>query len=129
VHLPTKEFDTLQMLVENNGKVLSKDEMMSRIWKDTFVEESNLTQYISRLRRVLDVDGKLYIKKVPKRGYRFQADVTISNGDLIVERQLRVTLGGNERRDLGDIRSVAVLPSRSLSSPEDEFFGLVRVFG
>ena len=124
VHLPTKEFETLQMLVENNGKVLSKDEMMSRIWKDTFVEESNLTQYISRLRRVLDVDGKLYIKTVPKRGYRFQADVTISNGDLIVERQLRVTLGGNERRDLGDIRSVAVLPFRSLSSPEDEFFGL-----
>jgi DNA-binding winged helix-turn-helix (wHTH) protein/tetratricopeptide (TPR) repeat protein len=124
VHLPTKEFETLQMLVENNGKVLSKDEMMSRIWKDTFVEESNLTQYISRLRKVLDADGNRFIKTVSKRGYRFQADVRISNGDLIVERQLRVTLGGNETRELGDIRSVAVLPFRSLSSTEDEFLGL-----
>src|SRR4029079_9553558 len=83
VHLPMKEFETLQMLVENNGKVLSKDEMMSAIWKDTFVEESNLAQYVSRLRKILNVDGNQYIKTISKRGYRFFADVQTSNVDLI----------------------------------------------
>ena len=125
VHLPTKEFETLQMLVENNGKILSKDEMMSAIWKDTFVEESNLAQYVSRLRKILNVDGNQYIKTISKRGYRFSAEVKITDGDLFIERHLRVKVGGNETRSLGEINSVAVLPFQSLGSPAgDEFFGL-----
>lgn len=125
VHLPTKEFETLLMLVENNGKVLSKDEMMSAIWKDTFVEESNLAQYVSRLRKILNIDGNQYIKTISKRGYRFSADVKVSDGDLVIERHLRVKVGGNETRTLGEINSVAVLPFQSLAAPtEDEFFGL-----
>ena len=125
VHLPAKEFETLQMLVENNGKVLTKEEMMSAIWKDTFVEESNLSQYVSRLRKVLNVDGNQYIKTIPKRGYRFSADIETSDGDLIIERHLRVKVGGNETRSLSEVSSVAVLPFQSLGSPSDnEFFGL-----
>jgi len=125
IHLPTKEFETLQMFVENNGKVLSKDEMMSAIWKDTFVEESNLAQYVSRLRKVLNVNGNQYIRTISKRGYRFSADVKTSNGDLIIERHLRVQVGANGTRSLGEIKSVAVLPFRSLTSAtDDEFFGL-----
>jgi Tol biopolymer transport system component/TolB-like protein/DNA-binding winged helix-turn-helix (wHTH) protein/Tfp pilus assembly protein PilF len=125
VHLPTKEFETLQMLVENNGKILSKDEMMSAIWKETFVEESNLAQYVSRLRKILNVDGNQYIKTISKRGYRFSAEVKVSDGDLIIERHLRVKVGGNGTRTLSEINSVAVLPFQSLGSPaEDEFFGL-----
>jgi Tol biopolymer transport system component/TolB-like protein len=125
IHLPTKEFETLQMLVENNGKILSKDEMMSAIWKDTFVEESNLAQYVSRLRKILNADGNQYIKTISKRGYRFSADVTTSDGDLVIERHMRVKVGGNETRSLGEINSVAVLPFQSLASQaDDEFFGL-----
>src|SRR5689334_19477144 len=96
VHLPTKEFETLRMLVENNGRVLSKDEMMSAIWQDTFVEESNLAQYVSRLRKILNVDGQQYIKTISKRGYRFSADVVASEADVVIERSLRVTVGGKE---------------------------------
>lgn len=125
VHLPAKEFETLRMLVENNGKVLSKDEMMSAIWKDTFVEESNLAQYISRLRKILNVDGDQYIKTISKRGYRFSADVRVSEADVIVQRHLRVKVGAPEERRLDEIKSVAVLPFQPLSSAEDdEFFGL-----
>ena len=125
VHLPTKEFETLQMLVENNGKILTKDEMMAAIWKDTFVEESNLAQYISRLRKILNVDGDQYIKTISKRGYRFSADVQTSEGDLVIERHLRVRVGGSEPRRLGEISSVAVLPFQSLASPDEtDFFGL-----
>ncbi|HUR98832.1 MAG TPA: winged helix-turn-helix domain-containing protein, partial [Pyrinomonadaceae bacterium] len=42
MHLPAKEFETLLLLVENNGKALSKDQMMSSVWQDAFVEEGNL---------------------------------------------------------------------------------------
>jgi Tol biopolymer transport system component/DNA-binding winged helix-turn-helix (wHTH) protein/tetratricopeptide (TPR) repeat protein len=125
VHLPTKEFETLHMLVENNGKVLTKDEMMAAIWKDTIVEESNLAQYISRLRKILNVDGQQYIKTISKRGYRFSADVKTSDNDVIIERHLRVKVGGKETRRLGEISSVAVLPFQSLSAAtDDEFLGL-----
>jgi Tol biopolymer transport system component/TolB-like protein/DNA-binding winged helix-turn-helix (wHTH) protein len=125
VHLPAKEFETLQMLVENNGRVLSKDEMLATIWKDTFVEESNLTQYVSRLRKTLNVDGNQYIKTISKRGYRFSADVKVSDGDLIIERNLRVKVGGEPKPGLGEINSVAVLPFLPLTDPDDEeFFGL-----
>ncbi|HKE03605.1 MAG TPA: winged helix-turn-helix domain-containing protein [Blastocatellia bacterium] len=75
--LPPKVFDTLVVLVENSGRVVSKDELMESLWPDTFVEESNLTQNISQLRRALG-DGAAeaqYIETIPKRGYRFVANV------------------------------------------------------
>src|SRR5262245_7858665 len=75
--LPPKVFDTLLVLVENSGRVVSKDELMQSLWPNTFVEESNLTQNISQLRRALG-DGAAeaqYIETIPKRGYRFVASV------------------------------------------------------
>src|SRR5262245_36228096 len=75
--LPPKVFDTLLVMVENRGRVVSKDELMQSLWPDTFVEESNLTQNISQLRRALGdgTDGVKYIETIPKRGYRFVANV------------------------------------------------------
>jgi pimeloyl-ACP methyl ester carboxylesterase/DNA-binding winged helix-turn-helix (wHTH) protein len=75
--LTPKAFDTLMFLVENNGHVLGKHELMEQVWPDSFVEENNLAQNISILRKVLGTgpDGKHYIQTVPKRGYRFVADV------------------------------------------------------
>ncbi|HKX84315.1 MAG TPA: winged helix-turn-helix domain-containing protein, partial [Pyrinomonadaceae bacterium] len=129
VRLRVKEFEILQLLVLNNGKVLSKDEMMSAIWKDTFVEESNLAQYISRLRKVLNVEGNQYITTHPKRGYRFLADLQTGSNTQIVERSIRVRLnedvGSTEPRTLKDIGRLAVLPFQALGSRNDEeFLGL-----
>jgi Tol biopolymer transport system component/DNA-binding winged helix-turn-helix (wHTH) protein len=75
--LPPKVFDTLLVLVENCGRVVSKDELMQSLWPDTFVEESNLTQNISQLRRAMGdgAAGAQYIETIPKRGYRFVAGV------------------------------------------------------
>ncbi|HEV7374515.1 MAG TPA: alpha/beta fold hydrolase [Pyrinomonadaceae bacterium] len=77
VSLTPKAFDTLLVLVENSGHMLSKDELMEKVWPDSFVEENNLAQNISALRKALDEEdsGQKYIKTVPKRGYRFVADV------------------------------------------------------
>src|SRR5829696_3730733 len=127
IHLPAKEFEILLMLVESNGRVLTKDEMMSTIWGDTFVEESNLSQYISRLRKVLNGDGTQYIKTISKRGYRFAAEVSEDPGEITIERRMRVEVTGEtSRADRVDgVRSVAVLPFLPLASGQDgEFFGV-----
>ena len=78
VQLTPKVFDLLLYFVKNCGKVLTKDELMAAVWPDTIVEESNLTQNISILRRALgDVRGdNAYIVTVPGIGYKFVADVT-----------------------------------------------------
>src|SRR5437870_2661437 len=68
VPLSPKVFETLLVLVENSGRILGKDELMRALWPDTFVEESNLTQNISQIRRALGGD---YIETIPRRGYRF----------------------------------------------------------
>ncbi|MFT3742929.1 MAG: alpha/beta fold hydrolase [Pyrinomonadaceae bacterium] len=76
VTLPPKIFDTLLMLVQNAGHVLSKEKMLAEIWEDSFVEENNLAQNISHLRRVLGETQQVkFIETVPKFGYRFVATV------------------------------------------------------
>ncbi|HEY3039995.1 MAG TPA: winged helix-turn-helix domain-containing protein [Pyrinomonadaceae bacterium] len=78
VPLAPKAFEMLVLLVENNGHLVKKEELMQRVWPDTFVEEANLTNNISLLRKVLQGEGgENYIKTVPRRGYRFVADVRI----------------------------------------------------
>lgn len=83
VPLTPKVFDLLLVLVENTGHVLEKSSLMEHLWPDSFVEESSLTQNISLLRRALaDGDGS-YIETIPKRGYRFVAEVKeINAADL-----------------------------------------------
>ncbi|HWC77676.1 MAG TPA: alpha/beta fold hydrolase, partial [Blastocatellia bacterium] len=76
VPLTPKSFDMLLVLVEHSGHVLDKDELMSRVWPDTFVEEANIAVNISRLRKAL---GPRIIETVPRRGYRFTAGVTLSS--------------------------------------------------
>ena len=88
ITLPPKVFDTLVMFAANPGKVLSKERMMAEIWEDAFVEENNLAQNISQLRRVL---GSEMIETVPKFGYRFVADV--GRSDVIVEEMIGTTTG------------------------------------
>lgn len=77
VSLTPKVFDLLLYLVQNSGKVIEKDELMSAIWADTIVEENNLSQNISILRRVLgEKRGEhQFIATIPGRGYKFVAEV------------------------------------------------------
>ena len=78
IALTPKTYDTLQVFVESGGRFLSKEELMSALWPDSFVEESNLTQQISMIRKALGEsrgEGR-YIVTIPGRGYRFAAEVT-----------------------------------------------------
>lgn len=76
VPLTPKAFETLMALVENGGHVIDKDELIKKIWPNTFVEEVNLAKNISSLRKILGVEqSEQYIETIPKRGYRFVARV------------------------------------------------------
>ena len=70
VPLTPKAFETLLVLVENSGRVVKKDDLMKRVWPDAFVEEANLAQNVSAIRRVLDTNGDQHIETVSKLGYR-----------------------------------------------------------
>src|SRR5215212_7850162 len=88
ISLAPKVFDTLLLLVENAGRVLNKERMLKEIWEDSFVEENNLAQNISYLRRVLgETKDKKFIETVPKFGYRFISPVhLIENETVTFER-------------------------------------------
>ncbi len=77
IPLMPKAFDTLLYLVQNSGKVIEKDELMREIWADTIVEENNLNQNISILRKVLGEKrgDHRFIATIPGHGYKFVADV------------------------------------------------------
>ena len=77
VQLTPKCFDLLVVLVENSGHLIGKDELLKRLWPDSFVEEANLSVNMSALRRALDEgpNEHQYVETVPRRGYRFVAGV------------------------------------------------------
>ena len=97
IPLPPKVFDLLVILVNNQGKIVDKDELMSQLWPDSFVEENNLAVNISLLRKSLadGADGQKYIETIPKRGYRFIAPVTRPQSlppNLILEREFTTSV-------------------------------------
>src|SRR5436190_13794916 len=83
VPLTRRVFETLLYLVEHHDTVLDKERLMEAVWPDSIVEENNLSQHISTLRRVFgETPGSHhYIVTVPGRGYRFVADVKMRNGE------------------------------------------------
>src|SRR5579864_7063508 len=76
VHLAPKVIQTLAILTEHAGELVTKSDLMARLWPDGFVEDGNLTQNMYVLRRTLQTHGLEHaIENVPRRGYRFMAPV------------------------------------------------------
>lgn len=77
VSLKPKSFDLLVVLVENKGRLIEKEELMKRVWPESFVEEANLSVNVSALRRALGEgpEDHQYVETVPRHGYRFVAEV------------------------------------------------------
>ncbi|MCU1265876.1 MAG: cadC 15 [Acidobacteria bacterium] len=114
IPLSPKAFETLVFLVQHRGEVGRKDDIMSSIWPDTFVEESNLAQNIFLLRKALGEDKHehRYIVTIPGVGYRFVAPVR----ELAGADQAPV-------RDTGQgVSSIAVLPFKSIAAQESDAF-------
>lgn len=79
ISLTPKAFELLVLMVRSQGRALSKRELMSKLWPDTFVEEANLTFQVATVRRALGEAGAEWIETVPKHGYRFTAPVSEVN--------------------------------------------------
>lgn len=111
VDLTPKVFDVLFELVQSGGRVVEKKELMDKIWPDSFVEEANLTQHVSILRKKLGQGAEQrYILTVPGRGYRFVAQTQSWDDDAIVtvrERvRSRISIGKSDEPIEGEIASV-----------------------
>ena len=114
--LAPKVFETLLYLIQHRGRVNKKDEIMSSVWPDTFVEESNLAQNIFLLRRALgeEKNEHRYIVTIPGVGYRFVAPV----------REIDEPHARREEAADGPVSSIAVLPFKSLVvETEDKYLG------
>jgi Tol biopolymer transport system component/DNA-binding winged helix-turn-helix (wHTH) protein len=83
VNISSKNFELLYYLVQNEGRILSHDELLDAVWEGTFVEQSNLKKGISALRHILGEtpDSSLYIKTIPRKGYSFVASVRAISTD------------------------------------------------
>jgi Tol biopolymer transport system component/DNA-binding winged helix-turn-helix (wHTH) protein len=112
VSLNAKAFDLLVALVENGGRILSKDELMDLIWRDQFVEEANLAVQISTLRKALGEhkDEHRFIVTVSGQGYRFVAPLNSPEG-FIVERdtvsQIVIEQETDEKKELPQLTTGA----------------------
>jgi Tol biopolymer transport system component/DNA-binding winged helix-turn-helix (wHTH) protein len=74
VSLTPRAFDTLCLLVSHRGQLVTKEQLIHEVWRDASVEDNNLTQQVSALRRIFEVTGDVRIETVPKRGYRLVSD-------------------------------------------------------
>lgn len=70
-----KSFDLLLLLLENRQRVVPKEELIALLWPGQFIEDSSLTQVVYELRKALGNDGTTYVETIPKRGYRFAAEI------------------------------------------------------
>ena len=146
VPLTLRALDLLQVLVENRGRLLEKEELLRRVWPDAAVEENNLTVTISALRKALDEGpaDRRYLETVPRLGYRFVGELRdpalprepaagprdrrtrlVVAGALLVASVAAAAAVWLWRRPplAAPVRSVAVLPFRSLTN-DGEYLGL-----
>ena len=102
VPLTPRVFETLLYMVEHHDTVLDKEQLMEAVWPDSIVEENNLSQNISTLRRIFgETPGShTYIVTVPGRGYRFVAEVReqTANGSATVQPEHEITPTSAENR-------------------------------
>src|SRR5579859_117438 len=79
IPLTPKAFDVLLFLVQNPNRLITKEELLQAVWRDTFVEDGNLTQYISHLRKALgdNAEDTRLIVTIARKGYQFTAEVDV----------------------------------------------------
>ena len=153
VPLASKAIETLLVLIRHRGETLSKQELMDAVWLDTAVEENNLTQQISTLRKAFGErpDDHKYIVTIPGRGYSFVAQVASSNvrvqpiagaslwqnrfavrtaalAAVVFVLALAVAFSFNLKRSFihQAPQSIAVLPFRSADGSDDELSAGMR---
>src|SRR5712692_1813485 len=111
VPLTPKAFDVLLFLAQNPNRLVTKEELLQAVWGDTFVEEGNLTQYISHLRKALgdNSEDTRLIVTIARKGYQITADVTVAEA-ADTEKQAAVQVPPPES-SLADIQPALESPA------------------
>ena len=111
IPLAGKAFETLRVLVERHGTLVSKRDLMNAVWPETTVEENNLDRNISTLRKALGekATGRQYIETVPRVGYRFVARLSAEPAENV-----------SDSLATQDISAIAVLPFADMSPARDQ---------
>src|ERR1044071_2452077 len=114
--LTPRAFDVLLYLIEHRGRVVEKQEIFEHVWKETFVTDNALSRSIKEIRQTIGDDSKQakYIETMHKRGYRFIAEVEVSNGNKITDEE--IAKGGAEESNGNGNGSKALTP-RLLTTP------------
>ena len=102
VSLTPKAFDVLLFLVQNPNRLVTKEELLQAVWGDTFVEEGNLTQYISHLRKALgdNSEDTRLIVTIARKGYQFTGNVTVTEAADIARKPAVYVPAPRARRHL-----------------------------
>ena len=100
VSLTPKVFETLLLLVQHQGSIVTKQTMLNTLWPDVFVEESNITFNMTKLRQALGDTKRpsIYIETVPRRGYRFRGEVKEFLGEEVVVHPPLIVNGQDNRQ-------------------------------
>lgn len=139
VAMPPKQLDILSMLVRNDGGLVTKDEIIDEIWKDSFVEEGNLSRHIYLLRKTLRELGasEELIENVPRRGYRFTGEARpLDATEIIVEKhthlrtriEVKESVNGRSPRRGLSWQMTAVIALVTIVAGSSAYFG-ARSFG
>jgi DNA-binding winged helix-turn-helix (wHTH) protein/tetratricopeptide (TPR) repeat protein len=121
IDLSPRLLEVLRLLVENNGHLITKDELMRRVWHGAAVEDGNLTVSIFKLRKILGENTRTpkYIATIPRRGYRFIANV---NRLQAGSASPRVVFFGQLRA--GDAESLNVIQEHWVDEADSQMHGL-----
>ena len=145
IHLQPRAADLLLVLLESHGSVVSKDELLKRVWSDSIVEEGNLSNTVFQLRKALGGENSEMIKTVPKRGYRFVGDVKsvfANDAKSFIAEETVTRILVKEEIEIEDeprkIVEAETLPAALLTNPEKKWnwkatlllsFGLILIGG
>ena len=117
IKLRPKSFESLKYLIENRGRLVTKDQLMHAVWPDSFVTDDSLVQCVRDIRRSLGDNSQHFIKTVPRRGYIFEAEV-IENG-LGTNATIHTKPAGGSRLVAGE-EEPAAPPGRYVSTRDLE---------
>jgi len=121
VPLTPKVFETLLLLVQHQGSIVTKETILHTLWPDVFVEESNITFNITKLRKALGdtKQSPLYIETIPKRGYRFKPEVrelpSNDAGSVVTEVDASASTNGSDQVHVESSTDNAQQPGHSSS--------------
>ena len=122
IPLTPKAFDVLLVLVQNGMRLTTKEELMTKVWPDSFVEEANLTVTVSALRKALGetTDGKRYIETVTKKGYRFVAAINEVKGDAAEQNPGKEIVARSDERGLLSLSALETLHAEPTARRSEE---------